>query len=117
MRRARLAALVLAAGGATLVAACGKGDDVADTLPPILTTTTTTTVFETTTTVQRYYVIQPGDTLSKIAESFGVDINDLMLVNGITDPDHIEAGQEIEIPPPRAVSNTLPSTSTSTTVA
>jgi len=113
-----LAVLVLAVCGATLVAACGKGDDdVADTLPPILTTTTSTTVFETTTTVQRYYVIQPGDTLSKIAESFGVDINDLMLVNGITDPDHIEAGQEIEIPPPRAVSNTLPPTTTSTTTA
>ena len=112
-----MAALVLAAGGATLVASCGDDDDVADTLPPILTTTTTTTVFETTTTVQRFYVIQPGDTLSKIAESFAVDINDLMVLNGITDPDHIEAGQEIEIPPPRSVSNTLPPASTSTTTA
>ena len=114
-----MAVLILAACGVAIVAgACGKNDDdVGATLPPILTTTTTTTVFETTTTVQRYYIIQPGDTLSKIAESFGVDINDLMLTNGITDPDHIEAGQEIEIPPARAVSHTLPPTSTSTTTA
>lgn len=109
--RARLTALAAALVGCTLVvAACGDDEEVSGTLPPIATTSTTTTVLITTTTVQQFYVIQPGDTLSKIAESFGVDINDLMALNGITDPDHIEAGQEIEIPPPKVVHDSLPTT-------
>lgn len=97
------------------VAACGSDPTSTGTLPPIATTTTTTTIVVTTTTVPKYYKIQPGDTLRKIAKSFGVDSKDLMAINGITNPDHIEAGQVIRIPPPKQVASTLPST-TSTLV-
>lgn len=101
----------------TLAVACGDDEKASTTLPPIVTTTTTTTLLITTTTVQQFYEVQPGDTLSKIAEHFGVDIDDLMAVNGITDPDHIEVGEELEIPPAKNVAETLPSTtSTSTTL-
>ena len=44
------------------------------------------------------YTVQPGDTLSAIAVTYGVSINDLMAANGISDPDSIFAGQELRIP-------------------
>lgn len=96
--------------GLSLAAACGDGSSGADTLPPMITTTTTTTVLATTTTMVSYYEVQSGDILSKIAESFGVTQADLMSVNGIDDPDHIEVGQVLKIPPPKQVADTLPPT-------
>jgi LysM repeat protein len=111
----RVALLSLCAVAAPLVvAACGSDSVATGTLPPIASTTTTTTIVVTTTTVPKYYKIQSGDTLRKIAKSFGVDTKELMALNGITNPDHIESGQVIRIPPPKQVANTLPKTTTST---
>jgi len=102
--------------GLPLVAgACGDGASSQETLPPIITTTTTTTVNETTTTVRRFYVIKSGDTLNKIATSFNVTVDDLMALNGITNPDHIEVGQELEIPPEKLVIESLPPVVATTT--
>jgi LysM repeat protein len=95
------------------VAACGDDSQSAGTLPPLLTTTTTTTLLVTTTTTVTYYVVQSGDTLSKIANRFSVDQAELMAVNGITDPDHVEKGQELRIPPPKSVADTLPTSTSS----
>jgi LysM repeat protein len=86
-----------------LAAACGSsGKTVAATMPPLLTTTTTsTTLYVSTTEAQvTSYVVQAGDTLSKIAGRFGVKAADIMALNGITRPDHIERGQKLKIPPP-----------------
>ena len=58
------------------------------------------------------YEVQPGDGLAKIAEQFGVTIDALMVANGITDPDHIEAGQKLNIPPPTPTPTTAPATTT-----
>ena len=45
------------------------------------------------------YIVQELDTLSSIAEEFGLDGNQvLMYVNDITDPDAIYVGQELTIP-------------------
>ena len=44
------------------------------------------------------YVVRPGDTLSEIAVSFGVSLWDLMVCNGISDPDFIYVGQILKIP-------------------
>ena len=44
------------------------------------------------------YTVQPGDTLSAIAVAFGVSINDLMAANGISNPDTIFPGQQLQIP-------------------
>ena len=44
-------------------------------------------------------VVQPGDTLSQIAQQFGVSLAQLLAVNpAIIDPNVISAGQEILIP-------------------
>ena len=48
-----------------------------------------------------------GDTLSLVAQSVGVDLVDLMAVNGLTDPNLVEVGQVLVIPAP-APTPTIP---------
>ena len=114
VKHARLGAMVLVAVAMPLAAAaCGDDSGAVSTLPPLLTTTVpTTTIAVSTTTTITYYKVQSGDTLSKIANRFNVDQADLMAVNGITNPDHVEIGQELKIPPPKQVVATLPPTTT-----
>ncbi|NDJ54748.1 MAG: LysM peptidoglycan-binding domain-containing protein [Chloroflexi bacterium] len=45
------------------------------------------------------YIVQPGDNLFRIAQRFGVTFQQLAEFNGITNPDQIEVGQIIRIPP------------------
>lgn len=52
------------------------------------------------------YVVQEGDTLSQIAHTYGVSIQDLMAVNAIADPNVLSVGQVLVIP--ISVSPTLP---------
>ncbi len=47
---------------------------------------------------QQLYQVQPGDTLSAIAQRFGVSLQALMEANGITNPDEIYVGQILRIP-------------------
>ena len=85
-------------GASALGAGCGSelSDDA---LPPMYTTTTTTTVLTTTTiAVSATYEIRSGDKLGNIARQFGVDLQELMTVNGITDPNMIQAGDVLSIP-------------------
>lgn len=57
-----------------------------------------TTGGTTTTGGQQTYVVKRGDTLSQIAERFGVSAADLARANGITNPRLIYAGQQLVIP-------------------
>lgn len=51
----------------------------------------------------RSYVVQSGDTLSTIAQRFGITLGQLMTANpSITDPNRIRVGQVLVIPPPGA---------------
>jgi LysM repeat protein len=45
-----------------------------------------------------YYTVKPGDTLSAIAQRYGVDIHHLAKVNGIININHIYIGQVLVIP-------------------
>ena len=115
MNRRGLTALAVALVAIPLaVASCGSGDDAAgDTLPPIATTTSSTVLLTTTTTwVPVTYQIQPGDGLGNIAQMFGVDIDELALLNGITNRDDIEAGDVLDIPPPTTPPSTVAPAST-----
>ncbi|MDE0653716.1 MAG: LysM domain-containing protein [bacterium] len=49
---------------------------------------------------QLVYEIQPGDTLFSIARQFGVSLDELVEINNIENPDLINAGQQLVIPPP-----------------
>jgi LysM repeat protein len=46
------------------------------------------------------YIVQEGDYPGSIAEQFGVSVEELMEVNGITDPTSLIVGQELIIPTP-----------------
>jgi LysM repeat protein len=89
-------------------ASCGNDGASSATLPPIVTVSTTTTIFETTTTIQKFYIVKRGDTLGKIAKAFQVRLADIMAINGITNADDIQAGQELKIPTGAVVFTTLP---------
>ncbi len=45
------------------------------------------------------YLVQPGDTLSDIASRFGTTIDNLMMSNGIADPNVIYSGQALRLQP------------------
>ena len=45
------------------------------------------------------HVVQPGETLWRIAKRYGVELDVLAHHNGITDPTRIEIGQTIHLPP------------------
>lgn len=49
---------------------------------------------------QQNYVVQPGDTLSTIAETFSISLAALMQANGLRNPNLIYAGQVLKIPAP-----------------
>jgi LysM repeat protein len=87
--------LALAAG------ACGTTDKASkEPLPPIRTTTSTSTIPTTTLPegVRQFYTIKRGDTLASIAGATGVTVQSIIDLNGIENPDSIQAGQTIEIP-------------------
>lgn len=84
--------------------------DTATPSPPTLTPTITETPLPSETPTPegpQTYIVEPGDTLSSIADRFGVDILLLISVNNITDPSAINAGEELIIPQEGAV---LPTT-------
>jgi len=82
-----------------------------DTPPPTIEAVETTVVVTTTIYVAPIrYIVQLGDTLFGIAETNRLDMRVLMEMNGITDPDRVEAGQELIFPPANGFIPVAPST-------
>jgi LysM repeat protein len=50
-----------------------------------------------------WYIVQPGDTLAKIAWRFGVTVWSIVQANNIPNPNVIHVGQKLFIPGPKAV--------------
>lgn len=50
------------------------------------------------------YSVQPGDTMSAIAERFGVTLQELIGANALIDPNSLEVGQVLTIPPQQIAS-------------
>ncbi len=92
-------------GFTLLAAACGRGGDgaeVAGTEVTAAPTTATVAPAPTTappTSAPVTYVVQSGDTLSVIATRFGVATQALADFNAIADPNTLQVGQELAIPP------------------
>ena len=75
---------------------------VSDLVPPTPTQAPqlqiTNTPEPTATPIQSTYVVQNGDTLGNIADTFEVTVDDILAANGITDPNFLQVGQELIIP-------------------
>lgn len=83
-------------------ASCGSDDQTAlQTLPPIRTTTSTTTTTTLPDERTRLYTVKEGENLSMIAKSFQVPLQTLIDANAdqITDPNNVQPGVMLEIPP------------------
>jgi LysM repeat protein len=46
------------------------------------------------------HVVRPGETLSRIAAAYSIDVDRIALINGLHDADRIRAGQSLQIPAP-----------------
>lgn len=46
---------------------------------------------------QGYHVVQRGEMLSAVARAYGMDVNDLMRLNGLTNPNLIWVGQKLRV--------------------
>lgn len=57
------------------------------------------------------YRVQPGDTLSLIAERFHTDVSTLVTLNNLSNPDHIEVGQVLRLPCPLRLEDKVRATS------
>jgi LysM repeat protein len=85
------------------LSACGDGDEEATPTATVTSSATATprTTPEATpspTPIRGTYEVQAGDTLSGIADQFGVDVEALAEANDIADPDLIYPGQVLIIP-------------------
>jgi murein DD-endopeptidase MepM/ murein hydrolase activator NlpD len=56
---------------------------------------------------QPVYIVQPGDSLTSIAFRFGVSADELIQVNGLTDPNQLKAGDSLVIPGLTGIQGTL----------
>lgn len=66
---------------------------------------------------QRTYVVQPGDTLSSIARSFNVAVEDLRTANNLVNTDLLSIGQPLIIPSPGSVPATAAALAVATSTA
>jgi LysM repeat protein len=90
-----LAISILSGLVALLLSRGNDGDSI-----PVETTVTSTIPLPTTTvyTEPVYYTVNPGDSLFQISKTYNLDMAELMALNGITDPDKVNAGQVLQLP-------------------
>lgn len=107
---ARAGVVSVVAVGTLAVAGCGelqpvewtRGSTTTSIVDPDLSTTTVTASGTHGEPRRARYTVQPGDSLSSIAQRFGVTQEALMAANRIDDPNRLEAGTELRIPGPNA---------------
>lgn len=112
---------------AVTISACGgsDGDGASTTSSTVVTASIVSTSSTTTTTIEEVaepevagYEVQPGDTLSSIASSQGVGIDELIAANSLTNPDLLAPGDVLTIPGEEVTAAKPPAgDSTTTTVA
>jgi murein DD-endopeptidase MepM/ murein hydrolase activator NlpD len=66
---------------------------------------------------ERIHVVRAGDTIFSLARSFNVSQEELMRLNGITDPSRLRVGQQLRIPGTSTASATAAAPSTNSTSA
>ena len=91
---------------ATFIAACGGGGSKPTPTPTIALPTQAPTLVATpaatptpAATTQEY-TVEAGDTLTAIADKFGVTTDAIVAANNIANPDLIQPGDKLTIPAP-----------------
>ena len=54
------------------------------------------------TAVEQTYIVKAGDSPASIAQQFKIKTEDLIAANNIQDPQKLQIGQSLKIPPPTA---------------
>lgn len=88
---------IAAANGLTDVDTLKVGQEL--TIPAPGTVTIEPTATPAPPTEEIVHVVQPGENLFRIGLRYGFTVTELATYNGIANPDRIEVGQEIRIPP------------------
>ena len=104
-----LLAISVISGLIALVLSRGNDNDsisVETTVVSTIPATTTTTVYAEPV----YYTVNPGDSLFQISKTYNLNMAELMALNGITDPDKVNAGQVLQLPVPTGFVPVAPST-------
>ncbi|HEU5432483.1 MAG TPA: LysM domain-containing protein [Thermomicrobiales bacterium] len=105
-RRAANTRLGLVMAAVVGLAGCGPVAQPAPTPPPapelVIVTVTPGVPPTPTIAVAQRYVVQQGDTLSGIAERFGVTEDAIMRANKLADRNRVEVGQTLLIPAPES---------------
>jgi len=65
---------------------------------PSPTSTPTATPTPSPTPAARIHVVGRGDTLSEIADKYGISVQALMKANDMTDPDKLSEGDKLKLP-------------------
>jgi LysM repeat protein len=83
-----------------LLAACDTGPGATDPIKLEITpaATPTTTPLAQPTIPPTTYTVRSGDTLSGIATTFGLTVDDIVRTNNIADPNSLTVGQVLTIP-------------------
>jgi LysM repeat protein len=102
-RWSRLAAPTLAC----LLVACTSGSKAQGRPPSSAAQGAPTTVATTTTTITPRYTVARGDTLTKIARRFNVDVAAIASANHLANLNQITPGQVLVIPAPKPVTLTI----------
>lgn len=85
--------------------ATGPGRVAALTVPPTPTAIViapTAPPAPTATPVEQVYIVKAGDSPASIAQQFKIKTEDLMSANNIDDPQKLQVGQSLRIPPAAA---------------
>ncbi len=91
------ACLIMSIGACTTTATAPVSDR---TLGPEEAPVVTGGTEATAAPVERFYVVETGDTLNRIAQKFGHTWQEVAAWNDLTDPDQISVGQTIRVSPP-----------------
>ena len=84
--------LVAAVVTSTLLAGCASRNERAP-----VTDLSSSSAAGSVSTATGTYVVRPGDTLYKIAQAHGMDVNSLIQLNQITDPSMLRVGQTLRL--------------------
>lgn len=99
---------------AAVVASLVGGDE--DSATSTTTTSTSTTVPPSTTTTSAppsEYTVMPGESVFSIAQRFNLDMQEIIDLNGLSDPDKVNAGDVLKLPTATGFVAVIPNTTAS----